>query len=168
MLSMVAAAVLLYIVFSSGREGLDGEVPKPPSSGITAASPLNPSVQTPSSGITVSPPKVNVTSTPLGLLPNQTYTPVAPSETLATVCKRIMTPTQPQDTTRILPSWLFTDKSNPPPPPVVRDPRVPTPPTPPAKPVAPGATPLPKEKYENYPFHTSSYDQVNSARFAPF
>lgn len=36
------------------------------------------------------------------------------------------------------------------------------------KPVAPGATPLPKEKYENYPFHTSSYDQVNSARFAPF
>ena len=36
------------------------------------------------------------------------------------------------------------------------------------KPVAPGATPLPKEKYENYPFHSSSYDQVNSARFAPF
>ena len=204
MLSMVAAAVLLYVVFSPGRESftddpaliariqslqdaiaklssLSGPVGdsarRPIQQELNAAIKQRDDARAAASKSSVPPPPAT-TAKPSVPPPATTAKPSVPPPP-ATTAK----PSVPPPATTAKPSVPPTTT------PVAVDGGPPVPPviavitfifdwiiwflnlfnfSSSPKPVAPGATPLPKEKYENYPFHSSSYDQVNSARFAPF
>ena len=181
MLSMVAAAVLLYVVFSPGRES------------FTDDPALIARIQSLQDAIA----KLSSLSGPVG---DSARRPI--QQELNAAIKQRDDARAAASKSSVPPPPATTAKPSVPPPATTAKPSVPPtttpvavdggPPVPPViavitfifdwiiwflnlfnfssspKPVAPGATPLPKEKYENYPFHSSSYDQVNSARFAPF
>ena len=193
MLSMVAAAVLLYVVFSPGRES------------FTDDPALIARIQSLQDAIA----KLSSLSGPVGdsarrPIQQELNAAIKQRDDARAAASKSSVPPPPATTAKpsVPPPPATTAKPSVPPPATTAKPSVPPtttpvavdggPPVPPAvavitfifdwiiwflnlfnfssspKPVAPGATPLPKEKYENYPFHSSSYDQVNSARFAQF